>query len=508
MSRRATARLFVAADPPAPVREQLAGWARAAAAATPSAESAAAAPAGSREPAPDAVLPGQPPGRGDRGDRLGAGRVRRATWASCRWEPRCGCRRRARARWRSRSTTRRESWPACTRRSPPRSARRPAGSPSAGASGRTSRSRAHAGAARRSRQGPRRAPAGSLPATPQLRFNAESLTLYRSWLSPAGARYEAAGDVRAVALGAVSPRVAQESSSASQTEDPVFAREQRRRGLLRSPVQRIRRRSRSRRTPERRSCLPRSRLRSPPESSLDSRAADERRAGARERRGSSRLRRPASIRRRRRRSRRPPGRARCRLRRPLRSAPEPPALTAQRSFWPLLESTGVEPLLHAGSDSSAQEKEPPPSLTGALPSSQSAGVERARPGLPPSSWPPWSCACPSWSAWSGGPWPWSGMTLALAGRRRCAPGLGACARAALEASGERGRAGRRFAPGPSPAATARAAARRRRHRQRQCEHRGEASAETLTVKEISRGRAGAGLRCRRHASSERAQPER
>ncbi len=32
---------------------------------------------------------------------------------------------------------------------------------------------------------------GGLPATPQLRFNAESLTLYRSWLSPAGARYEA-----------------------------------------------------------------------------------------------------------------------------------------------------------------------------------------------------------------------------------------------------------------------------------------------------------------------------
>ena len=32
-------------------------------------------------------------------------------------------------------------------------------------------------------------------------------------------------------------------------------------------------------------------------------------------------------------------------------------------------------MLHAGSDSSAQEKEPAPSLTGALPSSQSAGVE-------------------------------------------------------------------------------------------------------------------------------------
>jgi len=29
-----------------------------------------------------------------------------------------------------------------------------------------------------------------LPATPQLRFTAESLTLYRSWLSPAGAAYE------------------------------------------------------------------------------------------------------------------------------------------------------------------------------------------------------------------------------------------------------------------------------------------------------------------------------
>jgi 2'-5' RNA ligase len=37
-------------------------------------------------------------------------------------------------------------------------------------------------------------PAGessSLPATPQLRFTPESVTLYRSWLSPAGASYEA-----------------------------------------------------------------------------------------------------------------------------------------------------------------------------------------------------------------------------------------------------------------------------------------------------------------------------
>jgi 2'-5' RNA ligase len=31
----------------------------------------------------------------------------------------------------------------------------------------------------------------SLPATPQLRFTPESLVLYRSWLSPAGASYEA-----------------------------------------------------------------------------------------------------------------------------------------------------------------------------------------------------------------------------------------------------------------------------------------------------------------------------
>ena len=71
MSRGATARLFVAVDPPAAVRERARRRGRARRRSrrverTPS----AAAPARSGVAAPDAVLPRQPPGRRDRGDRL------------------------------------------------------------------------------------------------------------------------------------------------------------------------------------------------------------------------------------------------------------------------------------------------------------------------------------------------------------------------------------------------------------------------------------------------------
>ena len=65
----------------------------------------ARAPAGRRGAAPDAVLPRQPAGRGDRRLAAALGGVRAPRAASCRSARRCGCRRGARARWRWRSTT-------------------------------------------------------------------------------------------------------------------------------------------------------------------------------------------------------------------------------------------------------------------------------------------------------------------------------------------------------------------------------------------------------------------
>ena len=192
MSRRATARLFVAADPPATVRERLAGWARAAAAGTSSdalpalrlldpenlhltlcflgsrpveeiaaigtALSTCAADVGELSVGAPLWLPPARPRslavaiHDEAGELAGLhAAVTGAIRESTDWEPE---RRRFRAHItvaRTRTRTR---------------GREPRGS----------------GA---------RAPAGAgLPATPQLRFNAESLTLYRSWLSPAGARYE------------------------------------------------------------------------------------------------------------------------------------------------------------------------------------------------------------------------------------------------------------------------------------------------------------------------------
>ncbi len=192
MSRRATARLFVAADPPAPVRERLAGWARAAAAAVSSSEeprplrlldpenlhltlcflgsrpveeiaaigsalSACAADVGELSlGAPLWLPPARPRSLAvaihDEAGEL-AGLHAAVTGAICEstgWEP-------ERRRFRAHITVARTRG-----REPRRSAAR----------------------------GPAGASTG-LPATPQLRFSAESLTLYRSWLSPAGARYEA-----------------------------------------------------------------------------------------------------------------------------------------------------------------------------------------------------------------------------------------------------------------------------------------------------------------------------
>jgi RNA 2',3'-cyclic 3'-phosphodiesterase len=192
MSRRATARLFVAADPPAPVRQQLAGWARAAAAAVCSADpprplrlldpdnlhltlcflgsrpveeitaidstlSACAVDVGELwVGAPLWLPPARPHSlavaiHDEAGELAGlhaavAGAICEATG----WEP-------ERRRFRAHITV-------------ARTRGRPAG-------GHRASTRAGGGAA--------------LPATPRLRFHAESLTLYRSWLSPAGARYEA-----------------------------------------------------------------------------------------------------------------------------------------------------------------------------------------------------------------------------------------------------------------------------------------------------------------------------
>ncbi len=189
MSEGAKARLFVAVDVPAPVRERLAAWARGAAGvpglegarrslrlldpdvmhltlcflgSRPVAEIAAigsalrACPehAGELSVGAPLWLPHRRPRalgvaiHDDEGDlaRLHAA-VAHAVSAATGWEP-------VRKRFRAHITV----------------ARIRGGSSSAGS------------------------PAGSspsLPATPQLRFTPEAVTLYRSWLSPAGASYEA-----------------------------------------------------------------------------------------------------------------------------------------------------------------------------------------------------------------------------------------------------------------------------------------------------------------------------
>jgi 2'-5' RNA ligase len=67
------------------------------------------------------------------------------------------------------------------------------------------RARGRGGARRRARLKDGPAPAGDRPippATPQLRFTPESVTLYRSWLSPEGATYEALATCGLLASGA------------------------------------------------------------------------------------------------------------------------------------------------------------------------------------------------------------------------------------------------------------------------------------------------------------------
>jgi len=198
MSRGATARLFVAADLPAPVREQLAGWARGAAAAVRSAGaprplrlldpetlhltlcflgarpveeiavvgsalSACAADVGELSVGAPVWLPRARPRSlavaiHDEGGEL-AGLHAAVTDAICAmtgWAP-------ERRRFRAHITVARTSGRSGSR------ATRADPNPTA--------SNPIAGGLR-------------LPATPQLRFSAESLTLYRSWLSPAGAVYE------------------------------------------------------------------------------------------------------------------------------------------------------------------------------------------------------------------------------------------------------------------------------------------------------------------------------
>lgn len=192
MSRGATARLFVAADPPAPVREQLAAWARGAAAALQQAETSRRL----RLLDPEALhltlcfLGNRPV------EEIAAiGSALRACPAEMGelsvgaplWLPR--------ARPRSLAVAINDETgelaslqAAVTDAIRDGSAWEPE----------RRRFRAHVTVARRSGRGGGRLqtfnPAGGgfhLPATPQLRFMAESVTLYRSWLSAEGAAYEA-----------------------------------------------------------------------------------------------------------------------------------------------------------------------------------------------------------------------------------------------------------------------------------------------------------------------------
>lgn len=191
MSRGATARLFVAAELPAAVREQLAGWARGAAAGIQSAGAArrlrlldpeilhltlcflgnrpvdeittigstlseCAAHPGELSVGAPLWLPRARPRSlaiaiHDEGEELAGlhAAVTHAISQATAWEP-------ERRRFRAHVTV--------------------------------ARTRGRAGADFRGRDPLAAGP--QLPATPQLRFTAESVTLFRSWLSPAGAAYE------------------------------------------------------------------------------------------------------------------------------------------------------------------------------------------------------------------------------------------------------------------------------------------------------------------------------
>jgi RNA 2',3'-cyclic 3'-phosphodiesterase len=202
MSRGATARLFVAADPPAPVRERLAGWAREAAAAVQS----PGAPRPLRLLDPDNLhltlcfLGSRPV---EEIEAIGAtlsayaADVGELSVGAPLWLPR--------ARPRSLAVAIHDEGGELTGL---QAAVTAAISETSGWEPERRRFRAHVTVARTRGRAPRglRAPSRAgdgacLPATPQLRFSAESLTLYRSWLSPAGAAYEA------VAMCELSPSV-------------------------------------------------------------------------------------------------------------------------------------------------------------------------------------------------------------------------------------------------------------------------------------------------------------
>jgi RNA 2',3'-cyclic 3'-phosphodiesterase len=188
MSGGARARLFVAVDPPPAVREQLALWARTAAAATP-----AVAPPTLRLLHPDLLhltlsfLGSRPVAEITAiGSALGesAAHVGELGVGPPLWLPR--------ARPRSLVVAIHDDagelaalQVAVTRAISDATAWEPE----------RRRFRAHITVARargRAERGTDRPGVGiSLPPTPQLRFNPESLTLYRSWLSPEGASYEA-----------------------------------------------------------------------------------------------------------------------------------------------------------------------------------------------------------------------------------------------------------------------------------------------------------------------------
>jgi 2'-5' RNA ligase len=208
MSRRASARLFVAAELPAPVREQLAGWARLAA--------AAAQPGGARRSLrlldPESLhltlcfLGSRPVEEiAAIGSTLGAcaAYVGELSVGAPLWLPR--------ARPRSLAVAIHEQgggladlhaavtaaicqttgWEPERRRFRAHvTLARTRGRAGATAGGRAA-GKARAGAGAKAMAGSQAGAGPGLPPTPPLRFTAESLTLYRSWLSPAGATYEA-----------------------------------------------------------------------------------------------------------------------------------------------------------------------------------------------------------------------------------------------------------------------------------------------------------------------------
>jgi RNA 2',3'-cyclic 3'-phosphodiesterase len=192
MSRPATARLFVAIDPPAAMREQLAAWARLAVAAM-GARGRASVPQGVRLLGPETMhltlcFIGSRP----------VGEIGQIAVALEALEAHCGRLSVGAPLWLPPRDPRSLALAVHDRDGELAALNRAVQSALAGAidwQPERRRFRAHVTVARlgRVRARDRRAPAGEQapPATPQLSFVPAEVVLYRSWLAPAGASYEA-----------------------------------------------------------------------------------------------------------------------------------------------------------------------------------------------------------------------------------------------------------------------------------------------------------------------------